>query len=232
MKSITPRSYCTIGNDCDIAIIKNNRVLRIRPPTRHLTGLKHVDVKGPTDIKSLPVTQGNYWIATNECIEHSFHPGTTHPFPKKLRNGLQVVYNGIASDIQSRIKQHLCRQTSKGMSGISLDLLLEADATLSHTKLAFHPTRGGIHSADGKLQHSSQLCSLPFSAKEKRWLHRNKDSAVYFKNGIDVADYKHRKHQWRVYYVECPNKFVNDIVEKQWRRANGLPRLCTYSEAR
>ena len=225
--------YDGIPNDCDIAVIYKGRVTIVRPPSRTLVGLKHVDIKCVLDHKSLPETQGNYWIATDEVICHLFHPGKIN-VPRPLKNKMNIVYNGITTDIRGRIMQHLLRKGGKGMSGIYVDLLRRDEAEcISHTKLAWHQQQGkrGIYTDDGERLQSPR--QLHMSCAERRWVSKaRRHQPIYFKNGIDVGEHKHRGHVWRVYYMECPNKFVNDIVEKQWRRLYGLPRLCTYSEAR
>eukprot|EP00798_Chlamydomonas_sp_ICE-L_P019551 gene19551-26233_t len=228
------QQYGDIQDNCDIAIVHDGDVMAIKPPSAQLSGLKFVDVKHLSDVKTLPRAQGNYWIATNEPINHSFHPGVAYSFPKRLKHHcMEIVYNGIASNLQKRIQQHLVRtgKGSHGMSGIWVDVLMEPYANISHTKLAWHPDKGGaVYCCEGaRICNASQLCT---SAKENKWLSSHKNVPIYFRNGIDVTDYKHKKFEWRIYYVACPNKFLNDIVEKLWRRSHGLPRLCTYSEAR
>jgi len=59
----------------------------------------------------------------------------------------------------------------------------------------------------------------------------NKESTVYFKNGIDISEKKHSKYSWLVIYYDMNKEIYHpfsDVIEQEWRRNNGSPILCSY----
>ena len=203
---------------------------------------------GEDNLKKIPNRPGNYWILTNEPIIHSLNPDFNHR-PKKIEyNGqeLNVIYNGQGDTIRTRINAHLYRPKTKGlsdMSGISVDItnLYEQSTPISHNKCLYMKKNSGkgkklpyhenlkrsINYIDVK-----EICSDDDLDDVKNYCKKlDEDSTIYFKNGIDVNEEKHKKYIWLVIYYDM-NKVIyhpfSDIIEQEWRRINGSPILCSY----
>ena len=201
------------------------------------------------NLKKLPKLPGNYWICTDEPIFHCFN---LKKRPKKLEyNGrlFEVVYNGQADNIQNRIEKHLYREETKlgGMSGISIDItpFYKQGTKLSHNKLLYTTKKEGekkklpyyekykrpINYNDIKKLHSDDN-----SDDVKEYLkNMNEESTVYFKNGININEDKHKKYKWLVIFYDMNKKIyhpISDIIEKTWRSENGIPKLCSYTAGR
>jgi hypothetical protein len=57
------------------------------------------------------------------------------------------------------------------------------------------------------------------------------ESEIYFKNGIDIREKKHKKYTWLVVYYDMNKAIyhpVSDLIEQKWRKLNGCPILCSY----
>jgi len=196
-----------------------------------------------SNINDIPKAPGNYWILSNEPIVHSFNPDFDKR-PKNLKikeQEFKIIYNGQADNIKNRIKAHLYRPDSKGigdLSGISIDIT--SKIPLSHNKCLYHKLPG-------------KKKKMPYYESEKRQIQfkdikhlyseddvehvrncRNnvtEESVIYFKNGIDIREKKHKKYTWLVIYYDM-NKAIyhpfSDIIEQEWRKLNGSPILCSY----
>tara|TARA_B100001094_G_scaffold278633_1_gene288293 strand:+ start:511 stop:1299 length:789 start_codon:yes stop_codon:yes gene_type:complete len=205
-------------------------------------------VMNTDNLTEIPNRPGNYWIATDEPILHSLNPDFNHR-PNKLEyrgKELNIIYNGQGDTIRTRINAHLYRQKKKGlgdMSGISVDItnLYKQGTEISHNKCLF------------KKKDSGKGKKLPYHENLKRSINFNdvkeiysdddldvvkeycekldEDSTIYFKNGIDINEDKHKKYTWLVIYYDM-NKVIyhpfSDIIEQEWRRINGSPILCSY----
>ena len=201
------------------------------------------------NLKDIPNLPGNYWIATNEPILHSLNPDFDNR-PKKIEydgEELNIIYNGQGEKIRGRIKELLYRPKTKGlsdMSGISIDVTdhYVQGTKISHNKCLYKKkntsTKGKklpkyefkrrtIEYGDIKEIYSDDdLENVKEYCKEL-----NEDSTVYFKNGIDINEEKHKKYTWFVIYYDM-NKHIyhpfSDIIEQEWRGKNGSPILCSY----
>lgn len=197
-----------------------------------LEGLSYVTIESMDDFKQIPKGKGGvYFIVTNEPIDHSFH---YHKMPQRLTDGYEIIYNGTAQDLQDRAKKHLFRSVSKGMSGISIDLLTTGEKVESHTKCCYDANkRAKTPFVNGtRIASTEQLESMNFSEHEKEYIRNHQGQTLYFKNGINALDEKHNKYSYRFYYQIILSHSVRDIVETTWRKKNGVPRLCTYTEGR
>ena len=208
---------------------------------------KYLDMN-KDNLDEIPNLPGNYWIATNEPILHSLNPDFDNR-PKKIKykeNYLNIIYNGQGDTIRTRIKAHLYRPNNKGlsdMSGISVDIteLYKQGTKISHNKCLWYKK----NSKKGK--------KLPYYELKKKFITYDdiknmyseddtdklkdyykildKTSTIYFKNGIDINEKKHKKYIWLVIYYDM-NKFIyhpfSDIIEQEWRKNNGSPILCSY----
>lgn len=195
------------------------------------------------NLNQIPNLPGNYWIATDEPISHSFNPGFNHR-PKKLEyNGkeLTIIYNGQGDTIRTRINAHLYRPKTQGlndMSGISIDI---TDKYIQGTKISHNKCLLGkrkkipyCESHKRRINYSDikSLFSDDDLPNVKEYCAQlTEESTIYFKNGIDITEDKHNKYTWLVIYYDM-NKFIyhpfSDIIEQEWRRINGSPILCSY----
>ena len=200
----------------------------LRVPNGVLSFVNFINIRDENDLLKIPKEGGCYWIWTNESILHSFH---LHITPSKFDGG-EIIYNGIAKDdIRGRIKKHLFGIPNEPMSAISVDILLE-DYKGSHRKKAIADKGRTAFFARERILNRNTLLLLNFTDVEKKFI-ENSTHSIFFRNGINITDDKHHKHQYRVYYL-CGFKSASygDIIEKKWREQNGLPKLCTYKKGR
>ncbi len=112
--------------------LQERKVYLIEPPKRDLSDIVMVRIRSAKDIKKIPRASGAYFIVTNEPVKHMFRsPSVVIPDP--LPDGRIIIYNGITDNLPKRAEQHLLRNMSRGMSGISVDLLM-GEQPDSHTK--------------------------------------------------------------------------------------------------
>lgn len=199
-----------------------------------LDDLDCVYLTSETDLKKIPKAGGVYFIVTNEPVNHSFH---NRDFPDKLPDNFEIIYNGTAQDLCDRAKKHLFREVSKGMSGISLDILTTGEKVKSHTKVCFSvEERRTPYIDDGykvkRIKTIDEVYKLNLSHREITFVKKNQEEDIYFKNGIDIFDLKHRQYQYIFFFKAIHSHNVRDIIETNWRRTFGTPRLCTYLEGR
>lgn len=209
-------------------------LLSLKPIDNKLTNVSFVEVKGESDLLTIPKAAGGvYFITTNERVLHTFH---NHTIPSPLQNGFEVVYNGVAKDLRERARKHLLRTVNKGMSGMSIDVLTSGEKVESHTKCCFSANlKAKTPYVNGKrIKTIEDVNLMNLSNTEKTFVLQHKDGkrSFYMKNGIDVADAKHSSYTYRFYFCPIKSHNVRDIVETSWRKMYGLPRLCTYSEGR
>lgn len=212
--------------DTELSIYESSLLI----PDGQLKGVPAIIIKSPTDLTRIPKSGGCYWIWTNEPVLHSFHPNSK-VFPTGFDGG-EIVYNGISKDdIRGRIQRHLLGKVEEGMSGIGLDLLT-FEYKGSHRKKAYS-TDGKAPCIDGKrITTIEQLRQIGLSKEEKVFLD-GCTHAVYFRNGINVTEEKHKKFVFKVYFLSNLKSYsYGDIVEKKWREINGIPKLCSYSKGR
>ena len=209
-------------------------------------------IMNETNLTMIPNLPGNYWILTDEPINHSFNPDFNHRPQKISHNGIDytVIYNGQGDTIRSRIQAHLYRPKTKGlsdMSGISIDITdkYKQGTIISHNKCLYTPT---TKTQKGKKEkkipyHEYAKKPIDFDDIQNQWGHHDldevkdycknitKESTIYFKNGIDISEQKHKKYSWLVVYYDMNESLYHpfsDIIEQEWRKIYGSPILCSY----
>lgn len=206
-------------------------LLTIAPLDGTLAHMKHVIVKGPEDLEGIPKkTGGVYFIATDEPIYHSFNRKN---HPKKLEGGFEIFYNGTADDLRERAKKHLLRTKSKGMSGVSMDILMDEEVE-SHTKCCFSQDKKKKTPFvnNERIKSIDDVYKLRLTEENRAYIRENPGKTLYFRNGINVSDAKHKDFTFRFYYQAIESHSVRDMIEIGWRKKNGIPKLCSYSEGR
>tara|TARA_Y100000389_G_scaffold204868_1_gene260285 strand:+ start:2006 stop:2767 length:762 start_codon:yes stop_codon:yes gene_type:complete len=222
-------------------------------PSKCLTELSDVIFKNISNIndakniaKTVPKIPGCYWIASNEPCYHCFNGRNTPPIEISTCNN--VLYNGVTTDLNKRLKDHLLRSDSSGsfgsVSGISFDLL---DFDIHSTKPRTHVKHLFTSTSDKKklpkiLNESNQKyeiitdkeslinCMKGITYFEKKNIRDNHTS--YFKNGICVSDRKHSKYKWSFIYMPIDNELIRSHIEIQWRDLYGVPPLASYISGR
>ena len=218
-----------------------SKIANAKIPSLRLCGVKYIDVKIKDDLEKIPKTLGCYWIWTSEEVRHSFnnnrHP---KPFSKKINgkklNG-EIIYNGIADSIRARIDNHLFSPMEAGRSGISLDVYMgNKRRGISHKKKIFKFVSGKkikLPSIKGKqISSKAMALRLKLSTSEKSFINRQTQGTIYFRNGIDITERKHKRNIFRVFYISNVSHFYRDLLEKKWRDKCGEPKLCSYSVGR
>jgi hypothetical protein len=215
-----------------------NTFIKIQIPDAALSGLTSIHIKKEEDLAEIPDIAGNYWILTNEPVNHCLHAGTK--CPKKLPSALSVIYNGVSGTLKTRAKEHLLREDSKGgfgtQSGISLDLMKETpEKKASHAKCMWAKNKKMpkvlIEGSYKKPSTKTEVIdSMNLSVGEKE-IARSKDE-LYFKNGINVKDVKHIPYNWIFVFVPIKVHSIRDYVENEWRNIHGVPVLCSYISGR
>lgn len=219
-------------------------------PNSSLDNVEFVSSKETTEFVEIPNEGGCYWIWTTEPVLHSLHK---HSTPKPFDGG-EIIYNGIAKDnVRSRVVHHLLGKADAGWSGISLDIYF--GETGSHRKKALSD-KGKVpfirekyiirrSTKDGKLKKGDEgerfkairnkddFAKIFLSNEERENLSEEKFSKIYFRNGININDKKHKDFEFRVYYITGLSSLYLDFIEKKWRNDNKwLPKLCSYSSGR
>jgi hypothetical protein len=220
-------------------------VYRVDVPDAHLSCTKKAYAN---QLQSIPNVAGNYWICTNEPIDHCFNDGRN--LPKASIAGMAVVYNGTSNKLRTRAAEHLLRRNISTKSGISVDLMYSPfpgaffKCAWSSFKKKVPKVREmtycDMNDFDYLYPESSFVDSTSFrmtcdalhlSDEEEASAmdHLGIFDALYFKNGIDVNDSKHRKYTWMFAYIEMDDAHIRSHVEVEWRRRHGTPALCSYS---
>ncbi len=216
----------------DVLSHYNLTELRTVPPIGpKLDNIKHVVLTCIEDFEKIPKSKGGvYFIVTNESVNHTFH---RHSLPQVLEDGFDIIYNGTAQDLRDRAKKHLLRMVSKGMSGISVDILMDEDVE-SHTKCCYAPNnkKKTPYIATKAIKCIDDVKKLALSEVERSFITSNTNSTIYFRNGINAFDSKHLPYTFKFYFQEIDSHCVRDIIETTWRKKNGVPKLCTYTEGR
>lgn len=218
---------------------ETGRIHIIEVPDAILTGISSICIHSMKDIEQIPIkTQGIYWISTNEPINHCLNKGVK--LPVKMNDNFQIVYSGSACDIRDRAKQHLLRVNGVygTMSGISVDILqTQPTSKSSHAKCLWSNVKNKKLPKllkSGKynkpLNKEDIISIVNLSPDEKSYT--LKMDEIFFKNGINVEDNKHRQHQWIFHYAPILNHSIRDYIEIEWRKSHGVPILCSYSEGR
>ena len=224
----------------------------VNPPPPDLSGLTTAcfhNINNPKDTKAvsncIPNKPGCYWIATDEPCTHSFNG--QHAKQLKTHDGLTILYNGVTTDLNKRLKDHLLRKDTAGgfgsVSGISVDILdyiplpgisekpkthVKHAYTNDNKKLPKVLTNGKYEPVDTKEKLLKHMTSATFY--EKRIVMSSDTS--YFKNGISVWDRKHQKYKWVFIFMPIENDFIRSYIEITWRQDNGGPPLASYISGR
>jgi hypothetical protein len=206
-------------------------LLHIPTVNASLDSVKYVDISHRKDFAYIPKMPGVYFICTNEPINHTFHK---KKLPATLPDGFKIIYNGTSTNLQERSLQHLYRDKSNGMSGISIDLLTNDEKVESHTKCCYSISRKKTPYVNNKrIVDLTDLINMYLSNDERQYIDSNQNkSIIHFKNGINIRDKKHSDYRYRLYYIEVSSHSVRDIIETNWRKEYGVPCLCSYSEGR
>ncbi|KAJ3348141.1 hypothetical protein GGF32_006386 [Allomyces javanicus] len=224
---------------CFVDVV-TNKVVEVPVLSRTVDEAARIRVTSSTDLAAIPTGPGAYWILTDEPVRHCLNSG------KSLwshGDGLAVVYNGGSCNLRQRARQHLLRKDHESrpgsQSGISVDLLTDesllASKTVSHLKYAWTPDARKLpkivqRDSVRKVQSRDDLKDLYLTSTEREYLDTH--DRVFFKNGIDVGDPKHRDWTWIFAYVPIPSHTLREYVEQTWRKVHGTPVLCTYTEGR
>lgn len=191
--------------------------------------LKDVDfliIKSLNDAENIPKGGGCYWIWTNEPVIHSLH---NNEVPAPFDGG-EVIYNGIAQDnVRERIIHHLFGDEDAGWSGISMDIYKKPSQ--SHRKKACSPTGKVPFINKIPIKCAKQLLNLHLSRSEKTFIKKSKEDTFYFRNGINLNDKKHKKYNYRVYFITGLKSLYLEHIEKEWR-SKQIPKLCSYKTGR
>jgi hypothetical protein len=211
-----------------------NAIKRAKVPNASLSKVAYIRIKKHADIDKIPTGGGCYWIWTNEPVIHTLHK---HELPKPFNHG-EIIYNGIAKDdVKGRIFHHLFGYEDAGWSGISVDIY--TNKSISHRKKAcskkgkvpfLELVVKGVRKYEA-IQSKDLLLKMKLCTLEKRYLQKNKTNTFYFRNGINITEPKHRKYDFKVYFITGLTSLYLEHIEKEWRK-NGLPRLCSYSTGR
>jgi len=200
-------------------------------PEKDLSNVPYVQVKEPKDLEEIPREGGCYWIWTNEPVNHKFHKGD---IPESFDGGV-VIYNGIAKDnVRARIYHHLFGVEEQGWSGISMDILKFTPQ--SHAKKAMSTKKRSKVAilVDGtRITDIALLLKLHLSDEEKEIVRYKLHSEVFFRNGIDRTEAKHKPYDFKVYYISgLKSVSYLEFIEKIWREKYNLPQLCSYKSGR
>ncbi|MCW5910758.1 MAG: hypothetical protein KIT62_06775 [Cyclobacteriaceae bacterium] len=219
----------------------------VKIPNAQLEDVALIVPKVIIDLDSIPKGGGCYWIWTNEPVLHSLHKNPT-PLPF---NGGEIIYNGIAKDdVKGRVKHHLFGEVDAGWSGISLDI--HFGDTTSHRKKALSEKGKVPYIKEKKVlqrktkQHikgdevdvfkairsKDDFLKIYLTDSEKTIIETVGYEKIYFRNGIDIREDKHKNFEFRVYYITGLSSLYLDFIEKKWREDVGLPKLCSYSSGR
>jgi len=221
----------------------------VRIPDGELNDVRLIIPKSKEDFEQIPESGGCYWIWTNEPVLHSLHKNITPP----LFNEGEIIYNGIAKDdVRGRVIHHLFGDVEAGWSGISLDLYF--GDTKSHRKKAFSSSgkvpyiqedyirrkgsakhgfkKGDMTKKYIPIKNKKDVLKIYLDDTEKEAVQNAESDNFFFRNGINIADEKHKNYEFRVYFITGLSSLYLDFIEKKWREEYGLPKLCSYSSGR
>ena len=217
-------------------------------PNSNLDKVDNIIIKNPDDLNSIPNGGGCYWIWTNEPVYHSLHK---HNFPTPFEKG-EIIYNGIAKDdVKGRILHHLFGDIDAGWSGISIDIY--SKQSLSHRKKALSKKgkvpyilekktlkrgnkkgglkKGNVIKVHCPVRSKDKLLKLFLSETERNYIKNTNYKEYFFRNGINITDDKHKRFNFKIYFITGLSTLYLEYIEKKWRE-NGLPKLCSYSTGR
>ena len=218
--------------------VKLNKLMTINIPDDKLRGTSFLKIYNEEQLKYIPTKAGNYWIVTNEPINHCFNSSTSVPTNDDF--GHMVVYNGVSSNLRSRMKEHLLREEKLSIpgtqSGISVDILtthtqgshvkylLSEEQTKKVPKIIVNNKKTKI------ISKQDILSNIYLTEDEEEFIKSN--SNVLYRNGINITEKKHTRFNWYFFYTENENHSIRDYIETKWRERYGVPHLCSYSVGR
>lgn len=200
-------------------------------PDDNLNNVNKVELINIKNFDLIPPLPGVYWITTNAPISHKFNSQRS---PKLLSNGHNIIYNGISSNLNGRMREHLLRSEICGRSGISVDLFM-LNGEYSHSKVALHlPPKGKkvptINSS--RIKSKDVALNLFLSKEEQEFIVGFTGNTIWFLNGIDIYSEKHKHYEWNVFFISNIGERYRDVIEKEWRVKYGTPQLCSYISGR
>ena len=218
----------------------------LKIPNFKLQQVDSVILRRKKDIDKIPDGGGCYWIWSDEPVKHVLHK---KDLPERF-NGGEVVYNGISQDnVKGRIEHHLFGLPDAGWSGISMDIYTKestshrkrAMSLKSKDKVPYVFTKGA--NKDNKkrgeeieyltpIRNKELLLTLTLSKGEKAYIKNTRYQKYFFRNGIDIAENKHKEYTFTVYYIVGLESLYLEYIEKKWRKIYGQPRLCSYVSGR
>lgn len=224
------------GDNCKLCAYdeKKNIVYQIFIPNNKLDNIKTVEIASLDDIKKLPKTAGCYWIITDAPIRHCFNKGDK--IPAQIENSI-ILYNGSATSLQHRAEEHLLRPSEKSgfgmISGISIDIITTPTKG-SHAKCLWCKNKKKLPKINNtnsnnfsSLSNKDDIIKYLYLSDEEKTYITNHDE-IYFKNGINVENAKHKKYKYIFYYIEESNSVIRNYIETEWRKMYGTPILCSY----
>ncbi len=194
-----------------------NAISDVKIPNAKLSKVSYIIPKDPADLNSIPSGGGCYWIWTDEPVLHSLHKNNT---PKPFNKG-EIIYNGIAKDdVRGRIKNHIFGDPDAGWSAISLDIYF--NKTTSHRKKALSGSGKVpyiiLNSLYNPIRTKSDLLKIHLSKKEMTFIKNTKSKTIYFRNGIYIAEPKHKKHTFKIYFITGLTTLYLEFIEKKMAR--------------
>ncbi len=217
---------------------------KIKIPNEKLANVESIVIKKPEDFDDIPNSKGVYWIWTNEPVKHILHAPNKNngKLPKKIKISIdgnkvegEIIYNGIAqSDIRGRIRnRHLLAEKDNGISGISIDIF--DGKVFSHKKKVFSMDgKGKVPYIDSeRIKTKEAALKLFLSQDEKKFIKETSEERIYFRNGINIFEPKHKEYTFIVFFIaNLKSESYISFVEKKWRIKYGSPRLCSYLSGR
>lgn len=196
-------------------------------PNEKLEDVSYIDLKTSSDFGKISNKGGVYWIVTNEKVNHSLN--TSNP-PKNIYSGTQtlfIIYNGVADKLRSRISGHLLSEEKEksptnagGHSAISIDVF--GPESKSHRKILFSKSSNRkTPYMNGKKITKESLDLSSFTQSEIDIINNN--DTVFFSNGIDIFDNKHKNNLFRIYFISDIDMTYASVIETSWRDLYGVP---------
>jgi hypothetical protein len=221
----------------------NDIIYKINIPDEKLQGITMITITNIEDMKKIPKMSGCYWIITNAPIKHCFNKGNKTPEP--ILENHYILYNGVANSLQNRAEEHLLRHAENSgfgtISGISVDIICK-NIKGSHAKCVWSNKKKKLpkilHILPNKTTKNTYksisnkkdiIENLYLSPSEKEYISNQNHEEIYFKNGINISNDKHKSYKWIFGYLEESNNVLRTYIETQWRIHYGIPILCSYS---
>jgi len=232
-------------NECQPCYLneKTNTLYKIKVPNLQLDNIDNIWEANSDNLKEfdlIPKDPGCYWILTDAPIKHCLN--SAENLINNNDTSLKIIYNGVSSNLRERSKEHLFRTDEKGkggsMSGISVDIIIDNNNIKNHIKLLYSDEKKlklpkiCINNTFTCIKEKNNICDTLYLSEEEKEYINNTDINIYFKNGIDIRQDKHKKYKWLFVYMIIKNHSIRDYIEITWRKRYGIPILCSYSQGR